>query len=199
MKWKEKKNELETLISQGLPYEEIGRIYGCTGVNIKKVALRLGIKLEKRRKINEKEHFNRGTGQIRICENCGKTYFKYQEHRGRFCSKECFVEYYKAQQVKSWLNGEYNGDRRFRLSKAIKEYFMNLKGNVCEVCNKCYVNPYTGLSILQIHHIDGDATNNRIENLQLLCPNHHAMTENFGSRNKNSKREYRKEEYKKKK
>ena len=38
---------------------------------------------------------------------------------------------------------------------------------------------------------DGDATNNREENLQVLCPNHHAMTEHFGSRNKNSTRRYR--------
>lgn len=29
------------------------------------------------------------------------------------------------------------------------------------------------------------------ENLQVLCPNHHAMTEHFGSRNKNSTRRYR--------
>ena len=47
-----------------------------------------------------------------------------------------------------------------------------------------FINPYTGLSILQIHHIDGDATNNKEQNLQVLCPNHHAMTEHFGSRNK---------------
>ena len=48
-----------------------------------------------------------------------------------------------------------------------------------------------GTYALQIHHIDGDATNNREENLQVLCPNHHAMTEHFGSRNKNSTRRYR--------
>ena len=33
--------------------------------------------------------------------------------------------------------------------------------------------------------------NNSEENLQLLCPNCHAMTENFGSRNKKSTRTYR--------
>lgn len=43
----------------------------------------------------------------------------------------------------------------------------------------------------EIHHIDGDATNNKEQNLQVLCPNHHAMTEHFGSRNKNSTRKYR--------
>ena len=34
---------------------------------------------------------------------------------------------------------------------------------------------------LEIHHIDGDCTNNKMENLQLLCPNCHSLTSNFGS------------------
>lgn len=35
-----------------MSYEEIGKMYGCTGSNIKKVASRIGIKLPQRRKIN---------------------------------------------------------------------------------------------------------------------------------------------------
>ena len=42
----------------------------------------------------------------------------------------------------------------------------------------------TGNSILQFHHIDGDAYNNNIENIAVLCPNCHAMTENFMNLNK---------------
>lgn len=45
---------------------------------------------------------------------------------------------------------------------------------------------------LELHHIDGNPDNNKEENLQVLCPNHHAMTEHFGSRNKNSTRRYSK-------
>lgn len=199
MVWKEEKIELERLINEGFSYEEIGRIYGCTGANVKKAAKRLGIKLSQRRKINEKEHFNRGTGEIKICENCGKEYYKYKGHRGRFCSHECCIEFNKKELIKRWENGEYDGDNRYRLSPTIKEYIMGIRGNVCEVCKQSYINPYTKLSILQIHHIDGDASNNHPENLQVLCPNCHAMTENFGSRNKFSARGYRKEEYKNKK
>lgn len=58
--------------------------------------------------------------------------------------------------------------------------------NCCEVCGYNTPNPYTGKSILQIHHIDGNCLNNKEENLQLLCPNCHCLTENFGSRNKNA-------------
>ena len=42
----------------------------------------------------------------------------------------------------------------------------------------------TGNSILQFHHIDGDSSNNKEENLQVLCPNCHAMTENYMALNK---------------
>lgn len=36
-----------------------------------------------------------------------------------------------------------------------------------------------------MHHIDGDNTNHTLENLQILCPNCHAQTENFrGKKNK---------------
>lgn len=48
------------------------------------------------------------------------------------------------------------------------------------------VNPYTNLVPLQIHHVDGNSTNNKEENLEVLCPNCHSLTENFGSRNTNT-------------
>ena len=66
----------------------------------------------------------------------------------------------------------------------------------CDVCGFSGINPYTNKTILQIHHKDGDATNTTEENLQVLCPNCHAMTENFGSRNKNCTRGYRRIKYK---
>lgn len=44
---------------------------------------------------------------------------------------------------------------------------------------------------LEIHHKDGDHLNNDLENLQLLCPNCHAFTENY--RGKNIVKEKRKE------
>ena len=198
MKWRDKKEELEKMINDGISYEEIGRKFGCSGSNIKKVAIRLGIILYPRRKINEKEHFNRGNGEIRICENCGREYFKYQEHRGKFCSHECYSEYQKKKTISDWKNGKSSGcDSRFKLAQTIREYILKSKNYECERCGFSGFNPYTGKSILNIHHIDGDASNTTEENLQVLCPNCHAMTENFGSRNNSSVRKYRREEYKK--
>jgi predicted amidophosphoribosyltransferase len=37
---------------------------------------------------------------------------------------------------------------------------------------------------MQLHHIDGNNSNNSLENLQMLCPNCHSQTENYcGSAN----------------
>lgn len=58
----------------------------------------------------------------------------------------------------------------------------------CEKCGWGEVNPSTGKIPLQIHHIDGNSENNVEENLQVLCPNCHSLTENFGSRNNNAPR-----------
>jgi len=36
---------------------------------------------------------------------------------------------------------------------------------------------------LEVHHINGDKRDNTLENLQLLCPNCHSYTDNYGTKN----------------
>lgn len=64
-----------------------------------------------------------------------------------------------------------------------------LKENKCEICG-CT----TWLDkpiICQLHHIDGDESNNELSNLQMLCPNCHSQTDNYcGQANKKEKKKY---------
>lgn len=47
-------------------------------------------------------------------------------------------------------------------------------------CEKCGISKWNGEQIsLQLYHINGDNTDNRIENLQILCPNCHSQTDNY--------------------
>lgn len=188
MKWKKEKDILDSLINEKkTSYEEIGRMYGCTGSNIKKVAYRLGITIPKRREINEKETFNKGTAKKGICKNCGKEIILYKSTNGIYCSRKCQCEYEQEKWVERWKNGEENGlSGRYCISSHIRTYLFKKNGCKCEKCGWGEINEYTGKVPLQIHHIDGDCTNNKEENLQLLCPNCHSLTENFGSRNKNA-------------
>lgn len=52
-----------------------------------------------------------------------------------------------------------------------KLFRLGIKEEKCEVCG------YT--DNLELHHINGDNCDNRIENLQILCPNCHAKTDTF--------------------
>lgn len=55
-------------------------------------------------------------------------------------------------------------------------------------CEKCGRTEWEGQKIpLCIHHIDGNHIKNQIENLQVLCPNCHAQTDNYCGRNKNKR------------
>ena len=60
--------------------------------------------------------------------------------------------------------------------KLLKE---KLKEYKCEN-PECGLTEWHGKPIpLQLHHINGNRTDNRLENLQMLCPNCHAMTDNY--------------------
>lgn len=64
-------------------------------------------------------------------------------------------------------------------SKLKKRLFReDIKQKQCEICG------LTDTSItLELHHINGDPTDNRLENLQILCPNCHSKTSNFRGKN----------------
>ena len=60
-------------------------------------------------------------------------------------------------------------------------------------CECCGLTEWNGQPIpLELHHIDGDRSNNTKENLQILCANCHSQTENFrGKKNRINKGENR--------
>ena len=87
---------------------------------------------------------------------------------------------------------------RFRKGNVIKivsalPALVNLRGHKCECCensewNNCPIP-------LEVHHKDGDKLNNELDNLELLCPNCHAQTENWRGKNSFKKKEISEEQF----
>ena len=120
-----------------------------------------------------------------FCLNCGKPIRK----GTKYCNNTCYAEYQRKEYIKRWKEGKETGTIGDNdIATAVKIYLREKYNNSCQICGWHKINQYTGIVPLQIHHIDGDCTNNKEENLQLLCPNCHSLTENFGSRNKNCTR-----------
>jgi hypothetical protein len=70
----------------------------------------------------------------------------------------------------------------FQSYKVKKRLFAaNLKPQQCELCGwaKRTANGYLPL---ELDHVNGDRTDNRLENLRILCPNCHSLTDNYRSR-----------------
>lgn len=95
-KWFNEKENLEKLIFEDkLSYEEIGRRYGCSGGNIRKVAKLIGIELPIRNSNKGRKPINKGTGKKYYCLNCGKELNTEtrDNKKHKYCSNNCQLEY----------------------------------------------------------------------------------------------------------
>lgn len=125
--------------------------------------------------------------ETKYCLYCGK---ELKNKRSKFCSCECQKNYEYEERVKKWKNGEEPGwsGHGAGIKPFLKRYMFEKNDFHCQRCGWGEKNPITGTIPLQIHHIDGDCKNNSEENLELLCPNCHSLTDTFGKLNKKSSR-----------
>ena len=85
----------------------------------------------------------------------------------------------KAIKLEEILEGKHPQYQTFKLKN--KLFNAGIKEKRCECCG---LTEWNGLPIpLELHHKDGNRTNHKLENLQILCLNCHAQTETFRAKN----------------
>jgi len=108
----------------------------------------------------------------------------------KFCSNHCHRTYEHVQFVDKWLGGEVVGGSAAGVSRHIRRYLLAEGGERCSRCGWCERHPTTGRVPLEVDHLNGNYTDNRRENVRLLCPNCHALTLTFKALNKGNGRPY---------
>jgi hypothetical protein len=68
----------------------------------------------------------------------------------------------------------------------IKKYLIKRDGPACSQCGWAGVNPTSGNVMTELDHIDGDKTNNHVDNCRVLCPNCHSLTPTFRNITRNT-------------
>lgn len=142
------------------------------------------------RKTVEKKPFRKPN----VCEKkeC-KCCLKEIKNKRTFCSLQCQANFRQKSVVDSWLNGNIKGysGKTLATKRAIRRFLIEKSEYKCSKCGWSQINLITNKVPLEINHIDGNPLNDKLENLEVLCPNCHSLTPNFRALNKNSPRDRR--------
>lgn len=167
--------KIEQLREQEYTWEQIGNELG-----VSKDAVRSAY--------NRFKNKSKATILVTSCLNCGKSL----NSDRKFCSHVCQNEYQYKQYIERWKKGEEDGMKgNYQLSTHIRRYMLEKSKFKCSKCGWGERNIHTNTIPLEIDHIDGDYTNNKEENLQVLCPNCHSLTPTYKGANKGNGRKDR--------
>lgn len=135
----------------------------------------------------------RTTRVDRFCFNAGCTETIIAASINKYCSRKCSKQGLRQEIVEKWLSAP-EGLKNLDSNSAIALHIKGLAEYKCTLCGWAKINRHTGRVPVQIHHVDGNPENNTIENLQVLCPNCHALTQSYkgANRGKGRKNRYQK-------
>lgn len=151
------------------------------------------VSIETRQKISRSQG---GLGssyhELSSCLCCGKIL----PPKRKYCNTKCQVEKRQNDFVKKWLQdpSSYKEPRYF-----MKRWLFKQHGEKCHECGWNEIHPDTGKIPVELHHKDGDYTNNCPENLTILCPNCHTLTSTYRIGNRGNGRKWARDYYHKRK
>ncbi len=108
------------------------------------------------------------------CLECGN---KKPSVKYKFCGKSCYLLHKKNLNKSKVSEGFIVGWR------SIRKYLLETVGK----CQECGIFKWNNKPIsLECDHIDGDRSNNTLENAKLLCPNCHSQTSTYRIKNRDN-------------
>lgn len=140
--------------------------------------------MNKLEKINERKRREYHARKNKQCLSCNAI------TTNKYCNPICQNQHKQKIVFDKIESGDISLDAR-----QYKKYLIYKFGEKCMDCGWCEINPTSGKIPIELEHIDGDSTNNNLNNLKLLCPNHHSLTPTYKNLNKGNGRYKRMERY----
>lgn len=118
------------------------------------------------------------------CLHCGKKITR--DKRNKFCNNTCFSKYRQTQfedEIEKTKKILIREDNKIISQRRVKKYLIKKFGDKCSICG---IEDWNGKPLMKIlDHIDGDHSNNNINNFRLICSNCDSQLPTYKARNKN--------------
>jgi len=113
------------------------------------------------------------------CVQCGSESNRTHQKSNKYCSSACSAKHKSEEHKKKFFSCLLTS----RIDRpTARKYLAEARGYKCEVCS---ISDWQGKPItLHVDHVNGDPSNDRPDNLRLICPNCHSQTEFLGGANK---------------
>ncbi len=148
------------------------------------------LKRPKKEKIKYK-NFKGQSCEVTYCLNCNKLLPNNAKKGDRkYCDQKCQQEKRKKERISLIEKGLGKFD-----SKTYKKFLIEKHGEKCMKCGWNERNPFSGKIPIELEHKDGNSENNKLDNLELLCPNCHSLTPTYRALNTGNGRHKRRKRY----